>query len=225
MNGFLLLLNIPRDTENNIPARAVEMEIAFCKVTIKKPQNVNSENSPDSITMNVVRITEVDENGVVEDGIEWILATSLPINNAEDAKRIVEFYVQRWKIERYHFVLKSGCNVEKIQQRTFERIKPVILIYSVIAMFIMLITLIGRVIPDAPCSLFFDEDEWKILFKVVNKTTAPDKPYSMADAVKYLGELGSYKRAPSDGPPGLKSIWKGLCKLYEFLNLYNSLRM
>ena len=36
----------------------------------------------------------------------------------------------------------------------------------------------------------------------------------MADAIKYLGQLGSYKRAPSDGDPGLKAIWKGLSALY-----------
>ena len=91
-------------------------------------------------------------------------------------------------------------------------------------MYIMMITFIGRVIPDTPCSVFFDEDEWKILYRIVNKTkNSPEKPYSMADAVKYLGELGSYKRAPSDGPPGLKSIWKGLCRLYGFIELHNVL--
>jgi len=92
-------------------------------------------------------------------------------------------------------------------------------------MFIMAITFVGRVIPDMPCSVFFDEDEWKILYRIVKKTKlSPEEPYSMADAVMYLGELGSYKRAPSDGPPGLKSIWKGLCRLYEFIELYNSLK-
>jgi hypothetical protein len=46
------------------------------------------------------------------------------------------------------------------------------------------------------------------------KKTAPDEPYSLADAVRYLGQLGGYKRAPSDGMPGLKSIWNGLFRLY-----------
>jgi hypothetical protein len=36
----------------------------------------------------------------------------------------------------------------------------------------------------------------------------------MADAVKYLGMLGGYKRSPSDGMPGLKTIWNGLFLLY-----------
>ena len=95
------------------------------------------------------------------------------------------------------------------------RIKPVLFIYSVIALFIMTVTFMGREVPDAPCTLLLDDDEWKILYRVVHKTkTPPDKPYSMADAVRYLGQLGGFKRAPSDGMPGLKSIWNGLFDLY-----------
>ena len=72
--------------------------------------------------------------------------------------------------------------------------------------------------PSLPCNVFFDDDEWITLYKIVNKTKyAPEEPYSLADAVKYLGTLGGYRRSPSDGPPGLKSIWDGLCKLYEAL--------
>ena len=212
-------VNIPRNSRKSIPARQAKMEIAYCTVRIKKPGNVTDETLPDSLVFNLVRIIELNTDD--REPIEWILATSLPLNNAEDAMTIVEYYVQRWKIERFHFVLKSGCNAEKIQQRTYEKIKPVLLIYSVIAMFIMMVTYIGRVLPDTSCNVFLDTDEWKILYQIIHKTKIPPaEPYSMADAVKYLGELGSYKRAPSDGPPGLKSIWAGLFKLFDFMDLF-----
>jgi len=56
------------------------------------------------------------------------------------------------------------------------------------------------------------------MYKIVNKTKcAPDEPYSLADAVKYVGTLGGYKRSLSDDPPGLKSIWNGLCELCNAL--------
>ena len=213
-------VNIPRDSRRNIPAHQAEMEVAYCTVYIKKPKNVTDDTVPDAIKMNIVRITEVNaENS--QEAIEWILATSLPLKSAADAMTIVEYYIQRWKIERFHFVLKSGCNAEKIQQRTYEKIKPVLLIYSVIAMFIMSVTYIGRVLPDTTCDVFFDTDEWQILYRIVNKTKIPPpEPYSMADAVKYLGQLGGYKRAPTDGPPGLKVIWEGLFILFEFMDLF-----
>ena len=207
-------INIPRDSRRGIPARQAEMEVAHCRVNVLKPINLQSEELPPKLTLNLVRITEINPpNG--QPPIEWILATSLPLNSDSDVMTIVQYYVQRWKIERFHYVLKSGCNAEKIQQRTYERIKPVLLIYSVIALFIMTVTYMGRALPDALCNLFFDEDEWKILYRVAHKTKiAPKKPYSMSDAVKYLGQLGGYKRAPSDGPPGLQCIWRGLFALY-----------
>jgi hypothetical protein len=46
----------------------------------------------------------------------------------------------------------------------------------------------------------------------------PDKPYKIKEAVDYVGWLGGPKRASSDGPPGVKTIWAGLQKLYTLLD-------
>jgi hypothetical protein len=32
--------------------------------------------------------------------------------------------------------------------------------------------------------------------------------------VRYIAELGSYKRAPSDGVPGLKAVWLGIFRFF-----------
>jgi hypothetical protein len=51
-----------------------------------------------------------------------------------------------------------------------------------------------------------------------NKTKKePKKAYRIKEAVEYPGRLGGPKRAPGDGPPGVKTIWKGLMKLYILL--------
>lgn len=63
--------------------------------------------------MNIVRITDISAQGS-QKPIEWILTTCLPLNTADEAITIVEYNIQRWKIERFHFVLKSGCDAEKI---------------------------------------------------------------------------------------------------------------
>jgi hypothetical protein len=209
-----VMVSIPRDSRRNIPARQSEMEVAYGQVNIVKPSNIVGDALAPVLAMNLVRITELNPPSGHE-AIEWILATSLPLESVTDAMTVVEYYIQRWKIERFHFVLKSGMGAEKIQQRTYERIKPVILIYSVIALFILTLTYMGRIVPDAPCSLLLEDDEWKILYRVVNKTKiAPDEPYSFAQAIEYLGQLGGYKRSPSDGSPGVNSIWNGLFNLY-----------
>ncbi|MCU0547376.1 MAG: transposase [Oscillatoriaceae cyanobacterium Prado104] len=48
-------------------------------------------------------------------GIEWWLITNLPITCIADVTTYVRWYSYRWLIERYHYVLKSGCGIEKLQ--------------------------------------------------------------------------------------------------------------
>ena len=91
-----------------------------------------------------------------------------------------------------------------------------VLMYSVL---ILNMTYIARIHPETPCSVFFEEDEWKVLYCAANKTKkAPLKPYSIQEAITYLGWLGGPKTAASDGPPGVKTIWIGLDKLNTLLD-------
>jgi hypothetical protein len=42
--------------------------------------------------------------------------------------------------------------------------------------------------------------------------------------VEYIGNLGGPRRTPSDGPPGVKTIWRGLQKfytLYDYRELFD----
>ena len=135
-----------------------------------------------------------------------------------------EKVIDPWKIERFHYVLKSGCQAEKIQQRTYERINAVLLIYSVIAVFILAMTYLARTAPDLPCNVFLEDDEWKILYRLIHRIRkAPTKPYSLNDAIAYLGELGGFKRSPSNGDYGVKVVWKGVMKLYDAIDVRDRL--
>lgn len=211
---------IPRDTRKNKPARTAKMEVACCTVSVARPHRIKPD-LPRSLTLNLVRITEI---GDTNEAIEWLLATNLPITDEKAVMEIVSYYVQRWKIERFHYVLKSGCQAEKIQQRTYERIQSVLLIYSVIAVYILAMMYTARSFPEMKCDVFFKENEWKILYCLINrKQSAPDKPYLLKTATDYLGELGSYKHSPSDGDYGVKAIWLGLLKLFSAIDVVDRL--
>jgi len=140
------------------------------------------------------------------------------VETVEAAYERVFYYTQRWKIERFHYVLKSGCGVEKLQERSMDKTTLLALMYSVIAVAVMNMTYAARLHPEEPCTVFFEEDEWKTLYCVANKTKkSPKKPYTIAEAVTYLSWLGGPKRSPSDGPPGVITIWIGLEKLNSIL--------
>ncbi|MDR2210305.1 MAG: hypothetical protein LBO65_02390 [Spirochaetaceae bacterium] len=54
--------------------------------------------------------------------------------------------MQRWKIERFHYVLKSGCAIEKLQEGSMEKTTTLILMYSIIAGKILNMAYAGRLI-------------------------------------------------------------------------------
>jgi hypothetical protein len=210
---------IPRDSRRNLKERETVLQIRYAPFEVKKPQilNMNTMLLP-SININVIYVKEENPPAGIEP-IEWFLMTNEPVGSGEEAYEKVGYYIQRWKIERLHFVLKSGCNVEKLQERSIEKTASLVLMYSIISVFIMNLTYIARINPDLPCTILFDDDEWKLLYCAANRTKkVPEKPYTIAEAVKYAGWLGGPKTAPGDGPPGVKTIWKGLQKLYTLLD-------
>jgi len=212
-------ITIPRDSRRNLKEREGILQIRYCRFEIKRPKILDKNKAlKGSIEVWVVYAKEENPPEGVEP-IEWFLMTNEPVETVEAAYERVKYYTQRWKIERFHFVLKSGCAVEKLQERSIDKTTMLVLMYSIIAVGIMNLTFIARIHPDEPCTVFFEEEEWKVLYCAANKTKkAPRKPYSIQEAVTYLGRLGGPKRAPSDGPPGLKTVWRGLMTLNTLLD-------
>jgi hypothetical protein len=210
---------IPRDSRRHLKEREIVLEIRYRQFEIKKPQikNKNQVLLP-SLGVQVIYVKEEEPPEGIEP-IEWFLMTNEEVGSVEGAYEQVEHYIQRWKIERFHHVLKSGCKIEGLQERSMEKTKALILMYSVIGVFIMNLTYIARINPELPCTILFEEEEWKVLYCAANRTReVPEKAYTIKQAVEYIGWLGGPKRAPSDGPPGVKTIWTGLQKLYTLLD-------
>jgi hypothetical protein len=206
---------IPANPSQSIKEREALLSVQKQALDIKKPQNrLKEQNLVPSLRMNVIRVWETNPPTGVPP-IEWLLVTNLPVDTIEDVMTVVGYYKQRWKIERFHYILKSGCKIESIQQRSVDKVEMMILLYSIISIQIMTLTFLPRSYPDMSCDLIFSESEWKTLYRAANKTRkAPEQPYSMQDAVKYIAMLGGFKGAKSDGAPGLKVIWIGLMNFY-----------
>ncbi len=112
-----------------------------------------------------VRIVHVQETTNPEDDepVEWFLLTTCDVSSPEQAIQILRWYCLRWRIEDWHRVLKSGCNIEKLQHKTVERLKRTIAINLVIAWRIMLMTLLGRQCPELPAEVLFSDIEIKVI--------------------------------------------------------------
>jgi len=208
-------VTVPANHKSRTKEREAFLTIQYQCAEIRKPKiRRNDDELASTLRLTLIRLAEENSPEGVEP-IEWLLMTNLEIKNADDALQAAEYYKQRWKIERFHFVLKSGCAIEKIQQRSVEGLELLILLYSIISIHIMQLTFLSRNAPETPCDLILSEAEWKTLHRTANRTRSdPVNPPSMEEAVRLIAKLGGHVGAKSDGPPGLKVVWIGLNKLF-----------
>jgi len=153
--------------QKGMPSRRAVLTVSYQQVSVKSTRS--DLRSKPSVTLWAVYARE-EKPPQGAKAISWFLLTTEAVESAEDAAKIIEFYKKRWRIEEWHRVLKSGCNVQEHQHKTAERLKRVIAIDAVLAWRIQLLTLLGREVPDLPCNVFFDEWEVKVLAALKKKT-------------------------------------------------------
>ena len=86
--------------------------------------------------------------------------------------------------------------------------------------------MLGRETPDLPCTVFFNDIEWKALCCYATKSSAPpEDPPSLADAVRMVGQIGGHLGRNSDGPPGTQVLWRGLRRLEAYAEMFEILTM
>ena len=201
-------VHIPR--QKNRPARVAHLEVKFSQVTLKPPERKKNLNE---LTIWVVLAQEVDAPDNVKP-LEWMLLSTLEVATFEDATEKLFWYTLRWGIEVYHRTLKSGVKVEERQLGSADNIKSCLAIDLVVAWRVFHLTKLGRETPDVPCTVFFEEEEWKALTAyVTGNPIPPEEPPILRDAMRMVASLGGFLGRKSDGEPGTKSLWLGLQEL------------
>ncbi len=146
--------------------------------------------------------------------LEWMLLTTLPVESLEQAVEKLRWYARRWTIEVLHRILKSGCRIEERQLDQASRLENCLALDLVVAWRILHLSKLGRETPELPCTVYFEEAEWKALVALVSKNPdPPEKPPTIREAMRLVGKLGGFLGRKSDGEPGAQSLWIGLQKL------------
>ena len=101
--------------------------------------------------------------------IAWYLLTTMGVENTNDAITYLDWYSKRWRIEDFHRVLKSGCKIHKLKLKSAIRISRVIAINMVIGWRIMLMTLLGREMPNLPANILFTDFELLTINAIAKK--------------------------------------------------------
>jgi hypothetical protein len=202
------VVRVPR--KGTQPAREATLEVRHARVTLKPPKD--KKYPPVAVWM--VYAKEVHYGPQVKKPLDWMLLTTVEVSGFEDACERLDWYTKRWCIEVYHRTLKSGCKIEDRQLGLAEGLEACLAIDMVVAWRIYHLTSLAREVPDVPCSVFFEEAEWKALYIFKRKSTVlPAKPPSLREAVRMTASLGGFLGRKGDGEPGTTTLWRGLQRL------------
>lgn len=210
-----LELQVPR--RGNRAARIACLEIRFAPVQLRAPKRKPGLGS--------VRVWAVlAREAAAPEGtppLEWMLLTTLRVEGLDGAIEKLRWYAGRWGIEVFHRVLKSGCRIESRQLGGADRLEACLAIDLVVAWRIHHLTKLGREMPEVPCTVYFEEHEWKAL--VVHTTRnpiAPKEPPTLRQAMCMMAALGGFLGRKGDGNPGTQTLWRGMQHLDDLADMY-----
>lgn len=165
------------------PAITHQLQISWIAVEIQPPQYRGRSCAP--LKGTYIRVWE---NRI--EGLEWILFTTLPIKNFDEAHEKVEWYSMRWMIEEYHKCLKTGCGTEKRNFRSSQALQAMIGMLGVIAAN----DLIGII------SRHYGWEKEKM---------------TLREFWRGVARLGGFIGRKSDGEPGWQTLWRGWMRLLD----------
>jgi Transposase DNA-binding/Transposase DDE domain len=198
-------------------SREVKLQGCWATVTLVPPRVRRGDRDPVPVTVTAIRVWEV-ETPVGEPPVEWVLLTNGPVADVGAMRTVVGYYQRRPIIEEYHKALKSGCGVERLQQRTGPALQAAIGITAVLA--VALLELRDRArdpgSQDQPAAALVGERAVRVLS--VWRLGAPEPNWTVKAFVWALGRLGGHMNRPSDGPPGWQTLWRGLRKLRAMID-------
>ena len=200
----------PRKT--GVASRMATLSIRFAGVTLQAP--CLKEGQP-SLKIWAVEARE-DHPPKGSAPIHWRLLTTLPVTTAQEAIEKTQWYGQRWQIEVLHKTLKSGCQVERRQLETAERLRRVLMLDLIVAWRVLHLRKAGRETPEASAESFLGEAEWTVLWRYFNRdATSHPRPPTFRQAARWIGQLGGFLGRKSDGEPGPVVLWRGLQRLHD----------
>lgn len=206
------LVTVPRQPGK--PARSVVLEVRFAELWLRPPAR-----KPQAAPVKVWAVEAKELGAQPGQAIHWRLVTTAPVQTLEEARQRLRWYEQRWQVEEFHRVLKSGCGAEKRQLETRQRLEKILRLDMIVAWRVMDLTRAARSASPEPAEAKFDAEEIQVIKKLLGQTS--EQPLDLREAVRRVAQLGGFIGRKSDGEPGVITLWRGLKRLEQLTAGYN----
>jgi hypothetical protein len=158
----------------------------------------------------VERVWEPEPPAGVEEPLEWILLSSLPVPTEAELLLRQAWYERRPLIEDCHQVEKTGCGEEDLRFETAEALLPMLGVLSVVAVRMLQLRW-GRQHGAAAATAAATTEELEVIRRLGHRVQ------TARDFVHAVAKLGGFLGRRSDGEPGWKTLWRGYQRLQDML--------
>jgi hypothetical protein len=200
--------------------RQATVEVRAAQVRLRPPKRVGQPKLPE-VSLNVVLVREVNPPEG-ESPVEWLLLTTLPIDEVEQVRRVIQYYTVRFLIEVLFRVLKSGCRIEERRFEHVDHLLPCLAVYLIVAWRTLYLVRLGRSFPDLECEAVFEPSEWKPVYMAVRQQAPPATPPRLSEMIRMVAQLGGYIDRKQSGPPGVQTVWLGLQRMNDLALAWNT---
>lgn len=200
----------------------VRMTLRYATLTFLPPQRVASARFMPLLPLPLQVVEAVEEAPPAgEKALRWLLVTNLPLSDDDQAQTILRYYSYRWLVERFHYVLKSGCHFEESQLSTFAALTNHLALCSSVAWRLLHLTYQARLTPEASCESVLAAVAWQALTAFLHRSPQPEpSPPTLREAVHGIARLGGFLGRKGDGEPGVKVLWRGLARLDDLVSFW-----
>ena len=202
------------------PARTGRLAVRYASIEIPPPRNDPGFKEP--LSAWAVYVVESNPPDGVEP-VEWVLLSSEPVENVEQANTLVDWYTYRWLIEEWHKAEKTGCRLEASQLKTADGLERLAAMTAVVAVRLIQLRELaqatldptiaaGESLSNQPRALQnLVPSDWIVVVARLAKC----QPDTLTPRLFWLtvARHGGFIGRKSDGLPGWQTIWRGWAKI------------
>jgi hypothetical protein len=199
-------------SRRSLATRTAQLELRCTALTLLPPKNRSPHNRAFALTPLPITVIEAREPQPPPDTepVHWLLVTNLTVPDKATAEQMLRYYSYRWLVERFHFVLKSGCQFESSQLQSFAALSRFLGVCSGVAWQLLWMTHQARSTPEASCETVLTLSQWQALAAYMHHSPEPPQQApSLRQAIRWIGQLGGFIGRKSDGEPGVQVLWRG----------------
>jgi len=185
------------------PQRNAQIRLAWTQLHMPAPCYVRGRAG---MEVWIIRAWEPEPPAGAE-AVEWILITSLAVNDWDQARDVTQIYECRWLVEDYHMCLKTGCRMEDRQLDHGDDLKRLLGFTAPIAVRLLQLRQVVRTAPETPATTAALDPLMVRLLAA--KCHLAVSRITVKRFWTLVAQLGGHLGRKSDGPPGWRTLWKG----------------